>query len=402
MDLIFLAGLLAAILAAETATLAFPVVNRIAMAIRAVDYPGGRRSQTEAIPRLGGIAIAAAIAAGAILPNLLLWRQWGDNVTPLDMAALLGGTTLVFLTGIGDDAFGLSPIQRLLIQVLAASVVVYAGWSFSNLDVPFWGNVRLGLLGGLVTTVWIVGVTNAINLLDGLDGLAGGVAAIIAASLLIFACIQANVLMVIVTSAVVGACLGFLRHNWTPARIYMGDSGSLTLGFLLAVISLHGSIKGAATVAILVPILALGLPVIDTLLVMAVRFVEKPQGSYVRRFARMFQADRNHLHHLMAHIAPERKQIVLVIYFVAACFCAMALIVSVSRSAVLGAVLVIVEILVVFLMRSAGVRHKARAISLKQRQEIRQEFFANRSAAPIPPNRQVIVTLDSSRSNRIL
>src|SRR6266404_3257639 len=163
MDLIFMAGLLAAILAAETATLAFPVVNRIAMAIRAVDYPGGRRSQKEAIPRLGGIAIAAAIAAGTIFPSLLLWRQCGGTVTRLDMAALLGGTTLVFLTGFGDDAIGLSPIHRLLVQVLAASVVVDAGWSFSSLGVPFWGDIRLGLLGGLVTKVWIVGVTNAIN-----------------------------------------------------------------------------------------------------------------------------------------------------------------------------------------------------------------------------------------------
>src|SRR2546428_10930375 len=113
----------------------------------------------------------------------------------------------------------------------------------------------------------------------------------------------------------------------------MGDSGSLALGFLLAVMSLHASIKGAATVAILVPILALGLPIIDTILVMAVRFVESPQASHLRRFARMFKADRNHLHHRMARLAPQRKQIVLVIYFVAACFCAMALIVAGGRGA---------------------------------------------------------------------
>src|SRR6185295_4409961 len=106
------------------------------------------------------------------------------------------------------------------------------------------------------------------------------------------------------TAATVGACLGFLRDNWAPARIYMGDSGSLTLGFLLAVMSVHASLKGAATIAILAPILALGLPVIDTLLVMAVRLVAKPHGSSVRRLARMFQADRNHLHHLMARAAP--------------------------------------------------------------------------------------------------
>src|SRR2546428_6670007 len=335
-------------------TESFPIVVRISKVIRAMDLPGGRRSQKDAIPRLGGIAIAAGIAAGGILPNLLLWRHWGEKVTPLDMAALLGGTTLVFLVGVADDALGLSPIKRLAVQVVAASVVVYAGWGFSNLYIPFWGNVQLGMIGGLITVVWIVGVTNAVNLLDGLDGLAGGVAAIIATSLLVFACIQANILMVIVTFAVAAACLGFLRHNWAPARIYMGDSGSLTLGFLLAVMSLHASIKGAATVAILVPILALGLPVIDTLLVMAVRFVEKPQSSFVQRFARMFQADRNHLHHLLANIAPGRKQIVLIIYFVAACFCAMALIVAARRSGQLRIAPCIVQIAVVLFLRSLG------------------------------------------------
>src|SRR2546428_5240176 len=117
--------------------------------------------------------------------------------------------------------------------------------------------------------------------------------------------------------------------------------------------------KGAAEVAILVPILALGLPVIDTLLVMAVRFVEKPQGSLLRRFARMFQADRNHIHHLMARAAPGRKHIVLVIYLVAACFCVMALVVAVNRSAVLGVALVAVEVMVVFVMRNLGVRREA-------------------------------------------
>src|SRR5215475_13061904 len=132
MVFILAAGLLAAALAGAMATLAFPLVKRIAMSIRAMDYPGGRRSQKNAIPRLGGIAIAAGIAAGGILPNLLLWRHWGEKVTPLDMAALLGGTTLVFLVGVADDALGLSALKRLAVQVVAASVVVYAGWSFSN------------------------------------------------------------------------------------------------------------------------------------------------------------------------------------------------------------------------------------------------------------------------------
>ena len=373
LDPLFRVGLLGVLTAALTAILAFPLVTRIAMAIRAVDYPGGRRLQREAIPRLGGIAIAAGISAGVVLPALMLWQEWTDRgVTPAQFYALFLGTAAVFIIGATDDVFGLSPIQRFLVQLAAAVGVVYSGWSFEHLYVPLWGEVELGLWRGLFAVVWIVGVTNAINLLDGLDGLAGGVAAIIATSLLVFAWIQGNALTFILTSAIVGACLGFLRHNWAPAKIYMGDSGSLTLGFLLAVMSLHASIKGAATVAILVPILALGLPVIDTLLVMAVRFLGEPHGSLLRRFGRMFQADRNHVHHLMARAAPGRKQVVLVIYFVAACFCAMALLVAISRSEMLGVALVTVEVIVVFLMRKLDVRREVRAHSVKHR----REFFS--------------------------
>jgi UDP-GlcNAc:undecaprenyl-phosphate GlcNAc-1-phosphate transferase len=367
MNLIYITAIASALLAAATAILTFPLVARIALAVRAVDYPGGRRSHTTAVPRMGGISISAGIAVGTGLPILCLWQQWGAKVTPLDILALSIGAGLVFLVGLADDVFGLSPIQRLLVQVLAAYVVIFAGWSFNNLNVPFWGEVHLGHWGGLITLLWIVGVTNAINLLDGLDGLAGGVAAIIGTSLLVFSYIQGNTLMMIATAATVGACLGFLRHNWAPARIYMGDSGSLTLGFLPAVMSLHASIKGAATVAILVPLLTLGLPVIDTLLVMAVRFAAKPQGSSVRRFARMFKADRNHLHHLMIRAAPERKHIVFAIYIVAAVFCAMALAVSLSRSPNLGVALIVVEVLVIILMRHTGsLREAARAISIER------------------------------------
>lgn len=376
MTTVFLVSLAAAGIAAITAMLAFPLVARFALATRAVDYPGVRRLQAQATPRMGGIAIVAGIAMGVGLPGLLLWRHWTSQVLPLDLLSPILGTALIFLAGFAEDLIGLSILQRVLVQILAALTVVHAGWSFGMLYVPFWGEIQLGLWGGLATILWIVGVTNALNLLDGLDGLAGGVAAIIATSLLAFAGIQGNALMVVVTASTVGACLGFLRDNWAPARIYMGDSGSLTLGFLLAVMSVHASLKGAATIAILAPILALGLPVIDTLLVMAVRFVAKPHGSSVRRLARMFQADRNHLHHLMARAAPERKHIVLAIYSVAASFCTMAVVVSISRSAALGAALVVIEVLVVLLMRNLGVRAEARSLALLQRREIREDFFA--------------------------
>src|SRR5438034_5144898 len=194
MNELFLAGMLGALVAATTASLVFPLVNRVAMAVRAMDYPGGRRLQREAIPRIGGIAIAAGIGAGAALPSLMLWQQWVERARSRQSSFLVLGTVLVFLIGLADDVIGLSCIQRFLVQVLAAAGVVYAGWSFGHLYIPLWGEVELGIWGGLVAVVWIVGVTNAIILLDGLDGLVRVVAAIIATSLLIFAWIQGNAL----------------------------------------------------------------------------------------------------------------------------------------------------------------------------------------------------------------
>ena len=179
------------------------------------------------------------------------------------------------------------------------------------LSLPGLGDVELGIFGEVVSLLWIVGVTNAINLLDGLDGLAGGVVAIVATGLLVYAVdLQDNLLAMVLMAAIVGACVGFLRHNWAPARIFMGDSGSLTLGFLLAAMSVHSSLKAPAAVAILVPILALGLPVMDTLLVMLVRFLDRPHGPFVDRFLRMFHADRNHLHHVLEPFMARRARIV--------------------------------------------------------------------------------------------
>jgi UDP-GlcNAc:undecaprenyl-phosphate GlcNAc-1-phosphate transferase len=211
-------------------------------------------------------------------------------------------------------------------------------------------------------------VTNAVNLLDGLDGLAGGVVSIIASSMLVFSIWRQDFHTVLMLSAAVGACLGFLRKNWAPAQIYLGDAGSLTLGFILAIISIRSSIKAPAAIAILVPILALGLPVIDTLLVMLFRFTKRARGRpMVKRAARMFRADRSHLHHLLVRLGLSRQRIVLLIYIVAAAFCSMALVVATSRDAYLGMVLVGLEILVVFGMRQMGLRAATDYHGLKTR-----------------------------------
>jgi|SRR6185295_447645 len=357
-------------IAALVTHLLVPVVARLAVALRALDHPGGRRRQAAAVPRLGGVAIGFGLALSAGVVALMQWHQWQASILHRELLALALGTSLVFLVGIVDDLMGVSTIKKFLVELAAAFLLVRVGWSFSVLRLPIAGEVDLGLFGDAVSLLWIVGVTNAINLLDGLDGLAGGVVAIISGSMLGLALLQQNPGTVVLMAATAGACVGFLRHNWEPARIFMGDSGSLTLGFLLAAASVHSSLKSPAAVAILVPILAMGLPVFDTLLVMLVRFVERPKAPWSEGFLRMFHADRNHIHHLLEHAGAGRPRAIGTLYGVALSFCAMALLVAATGETNLGLLLLGLEFLVILGIRRRGLAARARRLAETQRQEL--------------------------------
>jgi UDP-GlcNAc:undecaprenyl-phosphate GlcNAc-1-phosphate transferase len=335
-------------------------VTRLAVALRALDHPGGRRRQNAPVPRLGGVAIGMGLALSASVVALLQWQDWQASILRQDLVALGLGTALVFLVGLVDDLVGVSTAKKFLVELGAAFLLVRVGWSFSELRLPIFGQVDLGLWGPAVSLLWIVGVTNAINLLDGLDGLAGGVVAIISGTLLSLALIQQNPGTVVLMAATAGSCLGFLRHNWQPAKIFMGDAGSLTLGFLLAAASVHSSIKAPAAVAILVPLLALGLPVFDTLLVMLVRFIDRPKSRWAERFLRMFHADRNHIHHLLDQAVVGRPKAVGTLYGVAVSFCAMALLVAATGDFTLGLLLLGLELGVIVLIRQRGLAARAR------------------------------------------
>jgi UDP-GlcNAc:undecaprenyl-phosphate GlcNAc-1-phosphate transferase len=178
-------------------------------------------------------------------------------------------------------------------------------------------------------------------------------------------------------AALAGACCGFLRHNWEPARIFMGDSGALTLGFLLATTSVHNSLKAHTAVAILVPILALGVPVMDTLMVMGVRFLDRPKSAPADRFLRMFHADRQHLHHLLSHFGGKRSRIVAVIYAVVLSFCILALVVAVTGQTSLGLALVALEFAVILVMRHMGMVMGARRLARLQREEVKAEVLGH-------------------------
>ncbi len=374
-EALILAALSAAVAGLIT-NLLVPLVAKVAVAIRAVDYPGERKLQRWAVPRLGGLAIVLGLglSAGSLL--LSRWAEWGGQIGRSEILALAVATAMVFLVGLVDDVLGVSSAKKFLVQLAAAGLMVRVGWSFEVLRVPGLGDVDLGVMGAVVSLLWIVGVTNAINLIDGLDGLAGGVVAIISGSLLIYSVILGNPHTVILMGAMAGACLGFLRYNRAPARIFMGDSGSLTLGFLLAVMSVHSALKAPAAVAILVPILALGVPVIDTLLVMAVRFLDRPKSPPAERFLRMFRADRYHLHHLLEHLRRSRTGVVATIYSVVVVSCLAALLVAVRRDALLGLVLLGVEFIVLLGIRRLGMARSAAAIVRRQREDVARELAA--------------------------
>lgn len=342
------------VLAATVTHVAVPLVIAVARAARAMDYSSERRMHLGAIPRLGGIAIALGLVFGAGVAMVLAWEMLRPAVESRGTVALVIASAMVFLAGLAEDLVGISPWMRLVVECAAALVLVAMGWRFVLLGVPGFGDLHLGWFGLLLTVLWFVGVTNAINLIDGLDGLAGGVVGIIAASYLVLCLLQGDLFTSVLAAAMVGACFGFLGHNWAPAKIFMGDGGSLTLGFLLAAIAVHSSLKASGAVAILVPILALGVPVIDTLLVMAARFVRLPGSPLGERMRRVFRADRSHLHHLLAGSWSRRTMVVRMIYLLVLLSCTGAAYVSITKRGGIGILLVLGEIVVLVIIRKLG------------------------------------------------
>jgi UDP-GlcNAc:undecaprenyl-phosphate GlcNAc-1-phosphate transferase len=248
-----------------------------------------RKVHNGAIPRLGGVGIYLAF----YLPFLgfLFYHNRVSNFLFSDMRQFLGlliCSTIILGLGIYDDIKGANARKKLIVQTITAIILFSFGFEIRSVSNPFGGSIYLGWLSLPVTVFWLVGLSNAFNLIDGIDGLASGVAFFATSTLLAVALFLGNILPSLFTAALAGATLGFLRYNFNPARIFMGDSGSLFLGFTIAAISIHGSAKAHAAVAILIPIVALGLPIIDTLLAMARRLY---------RGLPIPTADREHIHH---------------------------------------------------------------------------------------------------------
>jgi len=268
-----------ALVAFAVVVLLTPAVGGMARRLGVVDAPGGRRVNQLPVPRLGGLALFL----GLIVPALAFLHASHEN------RGLLLGAAVAVTVGIVDDFRGLPWYAKLAGQGAAAGVVAGFGIWVDRFTLPFVGIHSLPSSVGIpVTIVWIVAIMNMVNFLDGLDGLAAGVAAIAGLTFSVIALSLGKVDAAVLSAIVFGACLGFLRHNFYPARIFMGDSGALLLGYVLGAVSVQGLLKTAATVALFFPLLVLAVPIVDTTFVVVRRL---KHGESV------FEADQAHLHH---------------------------------------------------------------------------------------------------------
>ncbi len=323
-----------------------PLVRRLALRIGAMDKPGGRHVHGQSIPRLGGLAMAAAFFA----PLLGLFfvesgvAQAFTQETRKVLGLFIGGTAMCAV-GFIDDTRGLRALQKLYAQVFVSVVAFACGFRIEAVFLPIIGSLPMGIFALPVTVLWIVGVVNAVNLIDGLDGLAAGVVFFAGLTNFIIAWISGNTLVSLLMASTMGAVVGFLFYNFNPARIFMGDSGSYFLGFVLAATSLMGAPKASTAVSLLVPVVALGVPIFDTLFAMVRRFLERRP---------IFSPDRGHIHHRLLDMGITHRRAVLIIYGVSVVFTLSAIAISLGRSWHVGVALLSASVVLVALVRFVG------------------------------------------------
>ncbi|MFC4777837.1 glycosyltransferase family 4 protein [Paenibacillus sp. GCM10023252] len=290
-----------------------PLVKRFAFFVGAIDKPNHRKVHTRIMPRMGGLAIYTAFVGAFLvlvpfLPDNLLSARDLNLIK-----ALLAGGTIIIIIGALDDRFELSAKVKLLGQIAAACLVVFGfDVKIDLLNIPFGESMQpiAAWISIPLTILWIVGVTNAINLIDGLDGLAAGVSGIAIGTILVMACIMGNVPIILLSSLLLGGIIGFLVFNFHPAKIFMGDSGSLFLGFSLATLSMIG-FKQVTIVSFVTPLLIIGVPLSDTFFAIVRRWVNKKP---------IFAPDKGHLHHCLQELGFSHRRTVLIIWGVAAIF----------------------------------------------------------------------------------
>ena len=304
-------GVLFAVAAVVTIALT-PLARKLAIKLDAIDYPSARRVNMLPIPRMGGVAIFGGILAALAVAGFGVYAfGWVDpfidyNGIEVNYWGVLLGTVLIFLVGAVDDVVDLNPKAKMLGQIVAACVVAGSGLLFSSIHNPIGeGYIEFGWVAYPLTVFYLVAFANVINLIDGLDGLAAGITGISAITILLFAVLTGRFDAALFSVILVGVCAGFLKSNFFPASIFMGDSGALLLGFSLGVISLFAVARSALFVSLLVPIRAAGVPILDTFFAIVRR---------KREHRPIDEADKGHIHHRLMRAGFSQRATVLIMW----------------------------------------------------------------------------------------
>jgi UDP-GlcNAc:undecaprenyl-phosphate GlcNAc-1-phosphate transferase len=302
-----------------------PLLRSFAIKVRAIDIPGGRKIHDQPTPRLGGLSIFISFNLILLLSSRFVFFHFPLNfLQEIKFRWLLVASAIVLGLGALDDFRRMPPSAKFSFQIIAGLIVALTSYRIDVISLPF-ADLHLGTWSIPVTVFWVVAITNAINLLDGLDGLAAGTSFIVCLAMFGISLINQNIGIALLSVILAGSILGFLKYNFHPASIFLGDSGAYFLGFILSVLSLQGGLKGTTTIAILIPIIALGLPIIDTILAMfrrllkSLHIMEVDQEKNVVKFFyldgwSMFKADRQHIHHRLLQVGFTQKKAVMILY----------------------------------------------------------------------------------------
>ncbi len=333
--------------------LATPAVILLARKTGAMDAPNARKVHKKPIPRIGGLAIYTGFIAAIIFVAFKFGLD-GEQLNETIGLAVSG--SLIVALGLLDDYKNLPAKLKLLGQIGAAAVLVlvfdvridFVTDPFG--DYFYFDNLPIPHLAIFVTMFWLVGLTNTVNLIDGLDGLAAGVASIASFTIMLIALEQNFILVAVLTAALAGAAVGFLKYNFNPAEIFMGDTGSMFLGFMLAGISVTGAVKSVATIALVVPIFALGLPILDTTFAIVRR---------VRGGVPIFKPDKGHLHHRLLSVGFTQRQAVLLMYVISALFGLSAIALTEVSCQIAVLILLVVVAAIVYGVKKLGIARPA-------------------------------------------
>jgi len=351
-----------------------PWVRRFALKRRLFDdHVSSRKVHGRPIPRLGGVAIAAGFYA-PLLALLLTGSAVGDifYASSRKAIAFLAGGAAILVLGLYDDIRGSGAGKKFIAQFAIAGGLYFAGFRIEQISLPFVQVLPLGPLSLVFTLLWIVGVINAMNLIDGLDGLAAGVGLFGVTTVFVLAAYRADPIMMLFMAALAGSLLGFLYYNFNPASIFMGDTGAMFLGYVLGVGAIQTSQKSSTAVAILIPIVALGLPITDTLLAMGRRAI---------RGRPMFSADRSHIHHRLLDLGLTQKQAVFTLYGASILLGGTALLLTVASSMQAALILVAMSLAGFLGIRKLGYGHLGHSRSSQAQVDTQRQLDKLASAA---------------------